>query len=210
MLLILVASTNDDAPISSQSRELIIKNQDRQNDPGITEKAVEWLQNAKTPEEKKVYLDIIEFQARERKAYLDIIKIQAREREFQALVRNISLGTELIAKIAGSKTEEEKALYQRMLGQIYPEKPSKIAGSKTEEEKSFFQKMLSRLYPKEKSVEQRLSKLESIRRMLTKMFSRIYPREKSVEQRLAKLESIRLMLTDQEYDSKRKEILSEL
>ena len=185
LLLILVASTNDDAPtISSQSRELIIEHQDRQNDPSITEKAVEWLQNAKTLEEKKVYLDIIEFQARERKAYLDIIKIQAREREFQALVRNISLGTELIAKIAGSKTEEEKALYQRIL---------------------------SRIYPNEKSVEQRLSKLESsIRRMLTKMFSRIYPREKSVEQRLAKLESIRLMLTDQEYDSKRKEILSEL
>ncbi|OEU19186.1 hypothetical protein FRACYDRAFT_217463, partial [Fragilariopsis cylindrus CCMP1102] len=59
LLLILVASTNDDAPISSQSRELIIENQDRQNDPSITEKAVEWLQNAKTPEEKKVYLAVI-------------------------------------------------------------------------------------------------------------------------------------------------------
>ena len=141
------------------------------------------LQNAKTTEEKEVYLDIIKFQALELESQALERESQALEVESQALVRNTSLGTELISKIVGSKTEEEKALYQRMLGQIYPEKPS---------------------------VEQRLSKLESIRRMLTKMFSRIYPQKPSVEQRLAKLESIRLMLTDQEYDSKRKEILSEL
>ena len=62
------------------------------------------LQNAKTTEEKEVYLDIIKF--------------QALELESQALERGTIFGTELISKIAGSTTEEEKAFFQKTLSQL--------------------------------------------------------------------------------------------